>query len=360
MISPSRSSTPATCMRRLPRPMTQVPCNGPNPGDLEMFVHLPRGLKPGAPLVVVLHGCTQSAADHARDAGWLALADEAGFAVLAPGQKRSNNANLCFNWYEAMDASGPSGEAASIVEMIRHIVAEYRLDMDRVFVTGLSAGGAMAFAMVYSHPQLFAGAGIIAGLPAGSAGSLQEALGLMSGRRRATIHRTTDRAHGCATPRVSIWQGSADTLVTPVNAQDIARQWAAKHGLSAGPDRVERLASRERSVWLDPKSGLVSMELQVLTGFGHATPLSSLGSEGLGHPAPHMVECGISSTLEIARFWQLVEERSAIGDGTEDHPTSHGDATGPSPVADVVMNSLGGVSQPIRDLVRRSLASAGL
>lgn len=102
------------------------------------------------------------------------------------------------------------------------------------------------------------------------------------------------------------------------------------------------------------------MELQVLTGFGHATPLARLGSQGLGRPAPHMVECEVSSTLEIARFWQLIEGRSTLGQVTQDRLVFHEDTTSSSPVSDLVMNSLGGVSQPIRDLGRRSLASAGL
>lgn len=201
MISSPRSTTSAPPVRRLKPHMTLASFDGPNPGDLDLFVHFPVGLKDGAPLVVGLHGCTQSAANHAYDAGWLSLADEAGFAMLAPGQKRSNNTNLCFNWFDATDAAGPAGELASIVEMIRYVVADNRLDADRVFVTGLSAGGAMAFALVYRHPEMFAGAGIVAGLPVDGALNLQEALGLMSGRRRATICRTQAAAHGARSQR---------------------------------------------------------------------------------------------------------------------------------------------------------------
>jgi len=91
---------------------------GPNPGDLRMLYHAPTGLEPGAPLVVVLHGCTQTAEGYADGAGWLTLADRYGFAVLAPEQQAANNPNLCFNWFEPGDTRRGAGEAASIRQMV--------------------------------------------------------------------------------------------------------------------------------------------------------------------------------------------------------------------------------------------------
>src|ERR1700685_3920100 len=87
---------------------------GDNPGSLRMFTYVPPSLLKKAPLVVILHGCGQSAADYATGAGWITLADELGFAVLAPEQTRANNMNACFNWFQPGDNARGYGEAASI------------------------------------------------------------------------------------------------------------------------------------------------------------------------------------------------------------------------------------------------------
>src|SRR4051812_3309088 len=100
--------------------LSEVRGFGFNPGGLRMLTHVPKVLAPGAALVVVLHGCTQRAGSHARAAGWLALADRLGFAVLAPEQVSANNPNRCFNWFEPGDIARGSGEAASIHAMVQH------------------------------------------------------------------------------------------------------------------------------------------------------------------------------------------------------------------------------------------------
>src|SRR5579884_1472390 len=151
----------------------------PNPGNLRMFIHVPEGLERDAPLVVAVHGCGQSAAGYAEDAGWRALADELGFALLAPEQKAANNPNTCFDWFNPEDIARGAGEAASIAAMIRTALERYQLDQARVFITGLSAGGAMTAVMLATYPELFAGGAIIAGLPFGAASNVRDALEAM-------------------------------------------------------------------------------------------------------------------------------------------------------------------------------------
>src|ERR1700720_4995566 len=116
---------------------------GSNPGALRMFTYLPPDLAGECGLVVVLHGCTQSAAGYDIGAGWSTLAKRFGFALLLPEQQRSNNPNGCFNWFLPDDSQRGRGEALSIRQMIETFVMDKKIDRDRVFITGLSAGGAM-------------------------------------------------------------------------------------------------------------------------------------------------------------------------------------------------------------------------
>src|SRR5665213_3720211 len=172
-------------------PLAEAPF-APNPGNLRMFRYLPRGLKTGAPLVVVLHGCGQTASGYALGAGWCQLADQLGFAVLAPEQKAVNNPNTCFNWFNPEDITRGEGEAASIAAMIATLTQTHKLDASRVFITGLSAGGAMAAVMLANYPELFAGGAIIAGLPFGAAANVRDALESMRSAPLRTPHQWGD------------------------------------------------------------------------------------------------------------------------------------------------------------------------
>ena len=147
----------------------QVAGFAPNPGDLLMFEYVPDGLPPGSPLVVALHGCTQSAKEFGDDSGWAGLAERYRFALLLPEQQEANNEDLCFDWFRDEDNRRDRGEAASIRAMVDRTVADHGLDPGRVFVTGLSAGGAMTAVMLAAYPEVFAGGAVIAGVPYGCA-----------------------------------------------------------------------------------------------------------------------------------------------------------------------------------------------
>jgi len=116
---------------------------GSNPGALRMFTYLPPQVPAECALVVVLHACTQSAASYDLGAGWSTLANRFGFALLLPEQQRSNNPNGCFNWFQSGDIERGRGEALSIRQMVEKMASDHGIDRTRVFVTGLSAGGAM-------------------------------------------------------------------------------------------------------------------------------------------------------------------------------------------------------------------------
>lgn len=282
---------------------------GPNPGGLGARIYIPEGLPARAPLVVVLHGCTQTAAGYDHGAGWSRLADEAGFALLFPEQRPANNPNLCFNWFSADDTGRGLGEVESIRRMIDRLVADRDLDPGRVFVTGLSAGGAMAMAMLASYPELFAGGAVIAGLPFGTATSMNQAFQRMRGQdtRDGDALAALVRAgssHSGPWPILSVWHGDADATVSPRNAALIVAQWRALHGLPEEPSRIERLDGQSRRLWTDA-AGRALIEDVTVAGMGHGTPLATDGAEACGQAGPYMLEAGISSTRHIARFWGL-------------------------------------------------------
>jgi poly(hydroxyalkanoate) depolymerase family esterase len=281
---------------------------GSNPGALDARSYVPDDLPAGAALVVVLHGCTQNASVYDAGSGWSRLADRHGFALLLPQQRRANNANLCFNWFEPSDARRGRGEALSISQMVEHMTAKHRLDRSRVFVTGLSAGGAMTSVMLASYPELFAGGAIIAGLPFASANTLPEALERMRGQGSPPRGELAARAEAAADhrrhkPTLSVWHGTRDTIVDPANAVAIVDQWRDLHGLGAADGVVEIADGHRREVWRDTK-GRDIIEKYDVKGMGHGTPLDTRGSE-CGVAGPHMLEANICSTRRIADFWGL-------------------------------------------------------
>jgi poly(hydroxyalkanoate) depolymerase family esterase len=282
---------------------------GANPGALNAHVHIPDDLPANAPLVVVLHGCTQSAGGYDAASGWSRLADEQGFALLYPEQQRANNPNGCFNWFDAGDTRRGSGEAESIHQMIAAVRARHAIDPRRVFITGLSAGGAMTATMLATYPEVFAGGAIIAGLPHGVARDMVQAFDRMRGHNlpgadglSAAVRDAS--GHRGPWPKVSIWHGGGDATVSPANADAILSQWLGVHGLSPNPSQVERIGNVPHRSW-SGSDGAVLVEDYIIPGMAHGTPLKTAGQDSIGAPAPFMLEAGISSTLRIAAFWGI-------------------------------------------------------
>jgi poly(hydroxyalkanoate) depolymerase family esterase len=288
---------------------------GDNPGNLRGRIHIPDTATNHPPLVVVLHGCTQTAASYDAGSGWSRLGDQHGFIVLYPEQQRANNPNLCFNWFQPEDIGRGRGEAASIRAMIDTVAHEYSVDPARIFVTGLSAGGAMTSVMLATYPELFAGGAIIAGLPYGSATSVVQALDRMRGHGGAdatalagSVRAASD--HRGAWPTISVWHGSTDPTVHPSNAAATLAQWQALHGVGDGAAETGSVDSFQHRLWRDATGRPVIEEYRI-AGMGHGTPLDAHGSEGSEVAGPHMLDMGISSTRHIAAFWQLTDAPAA-------------------------------------------------
>jgi len=338
---------------------------GANPGKLRARCYVPSGLGEGAPLVVVLHGCTQNAAAYDVGSGWSQLADRNGFALLFPEQQRSNNQNLCFNWFEPGDTARGKGEAASIANMVERMASLHAIDKSRIFVTGLSAGGAMASVMLATYPELFAGGAVIAGIPYGCASSVGEAFGCMGGRGHSDASALGDSVRAASRhrgpwPRLSVWQGSADHTVAPSNADALVAQWLDVHGLPGKPSRSETVEGYPRRVWTGA-DGKELVEQYSITGLGHGTPIMPGDGDGRsGQAGPHMLDAAISSTDRIAAFWGIAEPAPAVSTlkakagPAERKPAAKAKAAEPRPEARPAAAS--GVQAVIED----ALKAAGL
>jgi poly(hydroxyalkanoate) depolymerase family esterase len=297
-----------------PLRLTLVAPAGANPGELRMLTYVPPGLPQGAPLVVALHGCTQNAAAYDYGSGWSTLAERHGFALLLPEQQRSNNPSLCFNWFQPQDITSGQGEVESIRQMVQQMITTHRLDPRRVFITGLSAGGAMTAAMLATSPELFAGGAIIAGLPFGSAATAMEAFSAMGQVRRHDPAAWGDlvRAasiHAGPFPPVQIWHGLADDTVSPANGEALLAQWANVLGVPGRPDMDETIDGAQHQVWL--RDGRPVLENWVLPGLGHGTPIMNNGPDAdhsVGVASPYMLDAGISSTWHLAQSWGLLTQ----------------------------------------------------
>jgi feruloyl esterase len=299
--------------------LVEVDGFGSNPGNLRMLAYSPPSLGAAAPLVVVLHGCTQTAGGYDSGTGWSDLAERHGFAVLYPEQRRSNNANTCFNWFEPGDTARGEGEAASIRQMIAKCVADHGLNPQRVYITGLSAGGAMTSVMLATYPDVFAGGAVIAGLPFGAAHGVQEAFSAMQHCRDLPAEQWGDLVRAASPlrdaadrPPVAIWHGDADQTVKPAAALESAKQWASVHGLAASDGVEDTIDGVPHRCWRGP-NGRIRVELYTVPGLGHGTPITpnAEGDRGVGHAMPFVLDAPISSTWHIAKSWGLIGPVSA-------------------------------------------------
>ena len=326
----------------------------PNPGDLDTLTYIPADLPARAPLVVVLHGCTQNAAVYDRGSGWSALADEHGFALLYAEQRRGNNPNGCFNWFEADDTTRGSGEAASIAAMTNAVVTAHGLDSSRVFVTGLSAGGAMTAVMLATYPDIYAGGAVIAGLPYGLAHGVSEALSEMSRPAQRSGHSLGQPVRAATTftgpwPRISVWHGDADRTVAAANGDGVARQWVDVHGLSNAAPTVEQVGSQPVRRWRDT-SGVAQVEAWAIPGIGHGTPIEAATGGAVG---AHFLEAGIGSSAHIAAFWGVAPAVAAVAAAKIDpRATVAPTPFRPAPRA--------GVVNSVSDTINSALRAAGL
>lgn len=209
-----------------------------------------------APLLVMLHGCTQGPDDFALGTGMNALAERHGLLVAYPEQTRGQNAMACWNWFEPGHQAREAGEPASIAGIARAIVRDHRLDGSRVFVAGLSAGGAMAEVLGRTHPDVFAAIGVHSGLPFGCASNV-------GGAQQAMARGGVASPAPGARPRTIVLHGAADRTVHPANGEAVFASAARRA-------RDVRREGRATIHQARDAQGRVTAEHWEIAGLGHA------------------------------------------------------------------------------------------
>ncbi len=232
------------------------------------------------PLVVMLHGCRQNPDDFAAGTRMNALADEHGLIVVYPAQANHANVSGCWNWFQSDDQHRDQGEPSLIAGITREVIATHHVDADRVYVAGLSAGGAMAAIMGTTYPDLYAATGVHSGLAYAAAQDLPSAFAAMRGD---PVQRPSRRGrHSSARfPRTIVFHGDSDTTVHPSNGHHVIAQGAAPdektatrgNAASGAWVKVERGEVRGRTYTRTAHlngAGKTIMEHWVVHGAGHA------------------------------------------------------------------------------------------
>ena len=291
--------------------LTEVTGFGTNPGNLQMFTYIPTGLATNRPIVVALHGCTQSAAAYDAETGWTKWADTYQFALVLPQQKHANNPTLCFtNWLPGDQARG-GGEALSIKQMTDWVKTTYGSDASRVYVTGLSAGAAMTNVMLAAYPDVFSAGAPVAGVPYKCATTAPQATACNNGSTNLTPAQWGDKVRAAFPswtgpwPRVSIWHGTADTTVAPMNMTETMEQWTNVNGIDQTADTTDTVAGYPHNVYKDA-GGTARVETYSITGMGHGQPIDpGTGATQCGTATGYNLDVNICASYYISTWFGI-------------------------------------------------------
>lgn len=331
---------------------------GSNPGELSMYMHAPSNPDANPGLVVSFHGCTQNATTNEKHTGWSTLADEYGFYVVYPQQSAMNNTYSCFNWAGEMgdhsELQRGLDENGSVRQMIQYMVDTYGVDESKIYVTGFSAGAAMANVMLATYPDLFAGGAPMAGVPyrcsvddQGDASHSQtvtnsyNCMGVQEGGvtplpgcsgedageacMPARLMQTPTEwkrrfalgypGYEGKLPKVIIWHGSKDEIVSDKNLVEQMEQWTAAHGVDQTSDLTDPIAASKPShnykQYQDQNGNTVVATVEII-GLEHGISADpgtgeDQGGEGSSWES-YFYDTGIYSSYYSAKFWGLLDD----------------------------------------------------
>ncbi len=303
--------------------LEQVTGFGTNPAGLVMYRYVPAGVGPNAPLVVLMHGCTQGAVDMVN-AGWNTLADKYKFTVVYPEQTTANNPYKCFNWAgvygNPANLKRGQGENQSIKEMVDKMKADVQVDPKRVFAVGFSSGGAEAALMLATWPDVFAAGATFGGIPYDCAESVAGASSCMKpgkdqdAKTWGSLVRAANSSYTGAWPRLSIWQGTSDATVDPSNTKELMRQWTDVHGAPSTPSASDTVQSYPHDTYKD-SAGNVVVETYAITGKDHGIFVDPAG--GCGTAAAYVLDAKICSAQLVAGFFGIGAAEAAVDGGVD-------------------------------------------
>jgi poly(hydroxyalkanoate) depolymerase family esterase len=284
-----RQSGPAPGAAHVPGTFTAHTYAGPEGSrGYKLFVPERDGVEP-RPLVLMLHGCTQDPDDFARGTRMNTLAAEHGCFVAYPAQPQGSNASRCWNWFRAEDQQRGRGEAGLLAGLVNALTAAHEIDLRRIYVAGMSAGGAMAAVLGATHPELFAAIGVHSGLPHGAARDLPSALAAMKGLAPASAGAVAE------IPPTIVFHGDADDTVHPCNGERVASSVRHEATATAALDGAAQGRRYTRTEFRNAQ-GAVAAELWLVHGGRHQWS----GGDAAGS---HTDASGPDASHEMLRFF---------------------------------------------------------
>lgn len=302
--------------------LTQVTGFGSNPGNLRLWKYVPAGLPANAPLVVAMHGCTESASVYSAETEWGNLGDRFKFAVVFPETSSANNSLSCFNWFQPGDISRDQGEALSIKQMVDHMKSAHGSDPARVFVTGMSAGGFMTTVMMAAYPDVFAGGAVNSGGAYACATTLTDTSSCQNGNVSRTpaqwgaLVKNAFPGYAGPYPRLIGFHGATDSTVAPADLQQQVDQWSNVLGIDGTADVNETFRTATHKVFRDA-GGRAMIETYLVSGMGHALTVDpGTAVDQGGATGAFCEDHNVYSSFYAAQFFGLTATSGGGGDTT--------------------------------------------
>jgi len=281
---------------------------GKNPGDLKASYFLPKMAHANSAspaLVVLLHGCAQQAEELAQQSGLLGLAKLHNFALLLPQQGLNNNIKYCFNWYSADDYTKGKGETLSIKNMMTSL--SQKIGSENIYIIGLSAGGAMASSLLVNYPDLFTAGAVIAGIPFPCADGLITGISCMKNGPSQTPNELVTQIQKitpeqASWPKLSVWTGSKDGIVNPLNSSVLAEQWVQLSKVASKPI-VSKKSGYNITHWQNADKE-AQVELVEVMKRDHGIMVNPKVENG-GEVSDYLLSSPLSTAKHVVEFWGL-------------------------------------------------------